>query len=401
MRGRLTVFVCALVATLLIGIGTPGSANVIKRSDGNDTKGPLDLSGAKVSHVAGGSVFQINTLAPFTNAQANGKNGLFEVGIDSNADRDPNYFIDVFFAAGRFRGVLFKPNGSVITYYLKAARVSPKAVKVTLPHSQIIQKGSYDFLIFSAYFAAPCTNKNPCVDAIPNRYPLIRHDYTPPTITWGAVPTYSSDVSANLTFPVPFSLKDDVYGSGVKNWTLQSRVYQLSGGISAWTTVKVGTSHAPTVNVVGVDGRTYGFRVIAVDRQGNARTGKERKVSVPRDDANASFFQYNVVTPVGGTPSDAYLQTTSMVGQTGVIVGSVPSYGRTVCVLGGPTTSGTSATADLALDSIFQETLTEVDTTGYRQGFGCFNLTPGSGHDLTITVTSTEPFVFDGIVIKA
>jgi hypothetical protein len=58
-----------------------------------------------------------------------------------------------------FRGVLFKPNGSVITYYLKATRVSPKAVKVTLPHSQIIQKGSYDFLIFSAYFAAPCTNK--------------------------------------------------------------------------------------------------------------------------------------------------------------------------------------------------------------------------------------------------
>jgi hypothetical protein len=119
----------------------PGSANVIKRSDGNDTKGPLDLAGAKVSHVPRGSVFQISTLAPFTNGEANGKNGLFEVGIDSNADRSPNYFIDVFFAAGRFRGVLFKPNGSVITYYLKAARVSPKAVKVTLPHSQIIRKG--------------------------------------------------------------------------------------------------------------------------------------------------------------------------------------------------------------------------------------------------------------------
>ena len=46
MRGRLIVFVCALVASLVIGIGTPGSANVISRSDGNDTKGPLDLAGA-------------------------------------------------------------------------------------------------------------------------------------------------------------------------------------------------------------------------------------------------------------------------------------------------------------------------------------------------------------------
>jgi len=53
MRGRLTVFVCALVTTLVIGIGTPGSANVLTRSDGNDTKGPLDLARLKVSHAGG------------------------------------------------------------------------------------------------------------------------------------------------------------------------------------------------------------------------------------------------------------------------------------------------------------------------------------------------------------
>jgi hypothetical protein len=40
-------------------------------------------------------------------------------------------------------------------------------VKVTVPHPLFPNKGSYDFAIFSAYFAAPCTKKNPCVDVIP------------------------------------------------------------------------------------------------------------------------------------------------------------------------------------------------------------------------------------------
>jgi hypothetical protein len=254
------------------------------RSDGNDTKGPLDLAGAKVSHAPGGSVFQINTLAPFTNAEANGRNGLFEVGMDTNADRNSNYFIDVFFAAGRFRGVLFKPSGSVITNNFKAARVSPKAVKVTLPHSQIIQKGSYDFLIFSAYFATPCTNKNPCVDAIPNRYPLIRHDYTPPTITWGAVPTYSSDVTATVTFAAPFSLKDDVYGSGMKSWLLQRKAV----GTSAWVTVKAGIALHPAVQVHGSEGTSYDLRIVSFDRQNNKRTSPTRRVNIPFDDRHPS-----------------------------------------------------------------------------------------------------------------
>ena len=115
------------------------------------------------------------------------------MGIDSNADRNPNYFIDVFFAAGRFRGVLFKPNGSVITYYLKAARVSPKAVKVTLPHSQIIQKGSYDFLIFLGVLRGAVHEQEP----VRRRHPgtatrLIRHDFTPTdSFSWGSVPTLS------------------------------------------------------------------------------------------------------------------------------------------------------------------------------------------------------------------
>jgi hypothetical protein len=392
MRGRLSVFACALVATLIIGTGTPGAANVITRSDGNDTKGPLDLGGAKVSHGGGGSVFQITTLGPFTNAQANGKNGLFEVGLDTNADRNPNYFIDVFFAAGRFRGVLFKPSGAVITYNLKAARVSPKAVKVTLPHSQIIQKGSYDFLIFSAYFAAPCTNKNPCVDAIPNRYPLIRHDYTPPTITWGAVPTYTSDATATVTFAVPFNVKDDVYGSGMKNWLLQRKAV----GTSTWVTVKSGTALHPTVQVSGSEATSFDVRVVALDRQANKRTSPTRRVNVPFDDRNTLFLA--TLQTLNGSVSGAFLGTTTSIATTGTVVFTLPFDVADLCVVGGPTTGAASSMIVTTPTPI--GTIDEDGSTPARDRT-CVGVPVTSGTVVTMTSTSLslEPFVLDGIIL--
>ena len=384
-------FRLALVATLVIRIGTPGSANVIKRSDGNDTKGPLDLAGAKVSHVPGGSVFQINTLAPFTNAEANGNNGLFEVGIDSNADRNPNYFIDVFFAAGRFRGVLFKPNGSVITYYLKAARVSPKAVKDKLPHSRIIQKGSYDFLIFSAYFAAPCTNKNPCVDAIPNRYPLIRHDYTPPTITWGAVPTYTSDVSATVSFSVLFDVRDDVYRAGMKSWLLQRKAV----GTSAWVTVKAGTALHPMVLMTGSEATSYDLRVVAVDRQANKRTSLTRRVNVPFDDRNGLFL-YTSQT-LNDPVSDAFLGTTASIADAGTVIFTMPLDVTDICVVGGPTT-GPASSMSVSAPTPIGGTIVEGGSTPARDRT-CLGVPVTSGTIVTMTSSSPEPFVLDGIIL--
>ncbi len=340
-----------------------------------------------MSHVSGGSVFQINTLAPFTNKEVNGDNGLFQVGIDTNADRNPNYYIDVFFASGRFRGVLFKPSGTVITYNLKAARVSPKAVKVTLPHSQIVQKGSYDFLIFSVYFRAPCTNKNPCVDAIPNRYPLIRHDYTPPTITWGAVPTYSSDVSATATFPVLFNVKDDVYGSGVKSWLLQRKAV----GTSTWVTVKSGTALHPTAQVSGSEATSYDLRVVAVDRQANKRTSPTRRVNVPFDDRNSHFV--STLQTLNDSVSGAFLGTTSSIAKTGIVTFTMPFDVTDVCVVGGPTTGPTST-----LTLSFGDTADEDGATPPRH-HSCSGIPVSSGTPVTMTVSTAEPFVLDGIIL--
>jgi hypothetical protein len=108
VKARPTVFVVAIVASLLVGISPSSEANVITKSDGNDTKGPLDLAGVKVSHDSVGSVFKVTTIGAFANADVALKSGavrgLFEVGLDTNADRKFNFYVDVFYASGPSAG---------------------------------------------------------------------------------------------------------------------------------------------------------------------------------------------------------------------------------------------------------------------------------------------------------
>jgi hypothetical protein len=265
-------------------------------------------------------------------------------------------------------------------------------VKVTLPHSQIIQKGSYDFLIFSAYFAAPCTNKNPCVDAIPNRYPLIRHDYTPPTMTWGAVPTYSSDVTATVNFPVPFSLKDDVYGSGMKSWLLQRKAV----GTSAWVFVKAGIALHPAVQVNGSEGTSYDLRVVSFDRQNNKRTSPTRRVNIPFDDRHPSLLTYTLQTP-NDSVAGAFLGTTTSIATTGTLLFTMPFDVTDICVVGGPTT-GPASSMSVTAPAPIGGPIVEDGSTPARDRT-CVGVPVASGTLVTMTSSSLEPFVLDGIIL--
>jgi hypothetical protein len=112
VKARPTVFVVAIVAGLVVGVSPPSEANVVTKSDGNDTKGPLDLAGVRVSHEGAASVFKITTIGAFSNAdvalKSGAVNGLFEVALDTNADKRFNFYVDVFYASGRFRGVIYR-----------------------------------------------------------------------------------------------------------------------------------------------------------------------------------------------------------------------------------------------------------------------------------------------------
>jgi len=394
MKTRRIGSVGTLAAILVAVIASTATANPIKQGDGNDTKGPLDLGGVVVGN--GGSGFEIKTKQPFDTADVGVRNGrlagLFEILIDSNADRRFDRAVQVFYFRGRFRSVLVNRSGHKLAL-LKASRVSHRAVQVVVPHSKVPNQGSYDFAVLSAYFRSPCAKKHPCGDLAPNRYPLLRDDFTAPKVKWN-VPKYASDVSSTLTIPVAFSLEDDPFGSGVKSWGLQERKV----GTAAWVDVETGSAPSPTVNFHGVQGATYDFRVNAVDRQGNSQTTTTR-VSVPYDDRNA-LFSYSSSTQTDSV-SGAFLGTTTGLqsggpfGQT--MTFTTPFDTSDLCVLLSPTPSLTDA--EVLLDSNpLGNTISEWPGSTHARDRACLGPVAG-GTEVSFHVAGVPDFVFDGVIL--
>jgi hypothetical protein len=391
-RSRTVIVVSTVAVLVSLLVEAPAAANKILRKDGNDTKGPLDLASVRVSHAGGANVFRVTTIAPFTNKQVNGKLGFFEIDLDTNGDKNPNYFVVVVRRSGKMRGWLFKGNGDLITRKLGAARLSPRSVRVTLPLAKVGDPKSYDFAAFSAFFAGPCTNDQPCIDSIPNKYPLVRHDLTAPTFTWNPTPpTYSTENSAYLNFSVSFSVADDTFGSGVRDWTLQKRAV----GTSTWLLQTTGTSLNPTRNVTDLaEGTSYDVRVIVRDKQGNRRISPLARTSVPYDDANLSFFTYTAGTWTD-VPTTGQFRGTSTEGMTGDVVSFDVVAGHEFCVLGGPGSDDAAAT--LVVGGGAPEPIVETSGTAAREQIHC-ETPPGPDVDVVLTVTAGT-FVLDGVAI--
>jgi hypothetical protein len=277
----LRIFAATLVVAAALVAPSAASASGIYRTDGNDTPGPLDLASVRLSPIKGGDRFQIKTLTKFTANQLDGRHGWFRVEIDTNADRDPNFVVFVYYYDGKLYALLTR--GSSVLRRLAVHRVDKRTVSFDLKHAFLGSRYSYDFGILSVWRASPCSKTKPCVDGIPNRYPLIRRDYTAPTVDFGDPIVFTTDESPDLPFGISFKVRDDEFGSGVKAWRFESRDH----GTTSWTVVKKGTTKSPTVDVPGVEGSTYDYRVSAVDRQGNRRTTKARTATVPFDDRNA------------------------------------------------------------------------------------------------------------------
>jgi hypothetical protein len=393
-RSRIVPMLVSVVVLAMLAVPVPAGANVITRADGNDTRGPLDLALVRVTHAMGATVFRIMTLKHFGNNQVNGDKGLLEVDFDTNADRNANFYAVVFFKHGKMRGLLFKGNGDRIAGTLAASRVGRRSVQVKVPLAKIGNPKSYDFAVFSAYFATPCRDAHPCIDSIPNRFPLIRHDLTGPTFRWTPIPpTYSTDLTSHLAFPVSFAVKDDKYGSGVKEWTLQRQEV----GTATWVVVKVGTKLSPTVKVAGLEeGKSYDLRVVVRDNQGNVTKGSVKRTSVPDDDAN-TFFEYSSSWTSTGGVSGAFLGTTHTAGLDETVSFVVES-GQELCILGGPTAAA-EATAHLVVGGGPPVVLTEETDTAARTKLACVAEAFAPNTLVLITVTSAELFVFDGAAI--
>jgi hypothetical protein len=391
-RLRTLTITLSVVASMLAGAWSPAVAGGISRSDGNDVPGPLDLASMRLTPISGGDRIQIRTLGKFTATQLDGDAGWFEVDFDTNADRKYDFWAVVFYAKGKLFAIQGQGQNSLRK--LPVRRVDTRTISFDIAHRNLGNISSYDFVVYSIWRAKPCSNANACVDTIPNRYPLIRHDFTAPSISWSSVPKYSTDVSDSLTFPVAFGVKDDRYGSGVKGWTLQRRAL----GTTTWTDVKNGTTSHPSVNITGDEGVTYQFRVLALDRQGNRSGSPIKTTAMPWDDRNAAMLTYSdPPTQVDGVVG-AFLGTTSHMADTTTVSTTVPDN-VDLCVLGGPTAPGTSATATLFVGTQVWATMTETEDTAPREPVGCLHGFTTGGQALIVTVTSSTPFVFDGLGI--
>jgi hypothetical protein len=393
MSRRLRIFLTAvaLVGGVLVAQAPAAEAVGVYRTDGNDVPGPLDLASVRLTEIRGGDRFTIRTLTAFTATQLNGNIGWVEVDIDVNADKDFEYWVAVFYDRGRLRAI--QGHGRRGVRYVPVRRVDKRAVSFDLAHRYLGDADSFDFASFSVWRASPCTKRKPCVDAIPNRYPLMRHDWTPPAITWNTVPALSTDASSTLDFPVSFGVHDNRYGSGLDHWKLQR---SADGG--SWETVDTGHGATPSVQVTGEEGAHYDFRVVAFDRQKNRSIRAGRATDVPWDDANATMFSYSTppttATPVAG----AFLGTTSAVAQNDTITMTLPSGVANLCVLGGPTTAATTSSVDVTLGGNPVTTFSENDATSYLAE-QCTN-GPVAAGVLVLKVTTAEPFVFDGLVVQ-
>ena len=390
-RGATLLCVGVVVLTAMVVV-PPANANQISQNDGNDVRGPLDMAQVTVWHRHDGGMGQtvtFETFRGFSNGQINGEAGYFELTVDTNGDRDPNMMVFVVSHHGRLRGLLANPRGRVYDV-VAAKRVNRHAVSVKFPLSR--ETGSYDFAAFSAWTGAPCSTQHPCVDSIPNRYPLIRHDLTAPVTTVPNLTRFTSELSTDLPWPLAFTVRDDRFGSGVDRWVVEQR----AADATEWVEVAAGTKKAPTVAVPGDEGTTYDLRVLAWDRQGNRSISETQRTTVPLDDTNAALTYSG--TWVGSTGEEGPFRGTAQRGEPGAQVTlEVASAGK-ICVLGVHPPPEVNASAAMLFDGVYRESVFMDEATKNGIPMDCWTFA-GETVSVELLVSGIQPFAFDGFAI--
>lgn len=370
----------------------PGTRGTVTRHDGNDAKGPLDLSGISIAQAASNQqVFTLTTISPFTIAEinlgANGVTGNFFVGIDTNNDMKLNYRLYLYNAHG-LRGVLVRGN-QVVLRNVKVSRPNRRSIQAKLSLANFGSPSNYWILAASASSTGTgCSQQKQCLDYIPNRYPLILSDVTPPVIGGVNIPGVATDT----TYGVSFTVKDVGSGSGVRKWIVQKNV----GG--SWTEVTSGsTSGAISTQIAGAEGTQDELRVVATDRAGNTTFSSSQMVIVPFDDADAGVvYTHPGVDWSHPTTADAYRGASHLSSGAGSTV-SLSFTGGSICIIGGPVAGGLGS-AQISIDAGPLQTVGYENTsTPARTDLGC--IVAGSVGVHTVIMTTDDVFNFDGFYV--
>ena len=342
----------------------------ISRNDGNDTRGPLDLSSMKLTRGKKQDTISFTTIESVPNAAIDPNNGNFAILIDNNDNRKFDFAQYVFFAGGRIRGLLYNlKTNHTIDRTVPTSRTGPKAFRQVIERTRLQSPGTYRIALFAVYGASPCAQT--CQDAIPNRFPLIPLDHRAPTVSWDSAPAYSGDASSDLSAPIEFHFSDDRFGTGIENWTVERREI----GSSTWELVDEGTSTHPTVAVPGEEGKSYDVRFTVTDKQENWKHSSTKRITFPFDDDSATY-----------DPSVA-----QDVAASGWFMGTRTGISNAVA-------PGT-ATADVLLDGEVQSSM-DVDTSFPLHGrVACYGTDNANTHTLVVTGTSATTFWIDGFYV--
>ena len=372
-----------------------GRAFSISRNDGNDVPGPLDLASMRISRGKSNDTVAFAAHGAVSNTAIDPSNGNFAILIDINDDRDYDYGQYVFFAAGKLRGTLVNLNtNNLIDRTVPTSRTGSRGFRQVIQRAKIHSPGTYRFAVYGYYQASPCSKQHPCIDTIPNRYPLIPLDHRAPSSAWDSWETYSGDATDDLTSPVQFHFDDDQFGTGVKGWEVQRR----KAGATKWVTVDHGKTISPTVLVPGAAGNTYDVRTIVVDRQKNRKISTSKRTTFPYDD-DAAVYDPSVIQDE--TATGWFLGTRS--GISNAVPGTATftftgGSGTQVCVMGGPVDSGT-ATADVDLDGAVVVPMTEDVSVLVHSRIQCYLTDNANPHTLVVTGTSASTFWIDGFYV--
>ncbi|HEY8019102.1 MAG TPA: hypothetical protein VIG53_06345 [Actinomycetota bacterium] len=371
----------------------PGSS--ISRDDGDDTQGALDLRSMKITRGGAKDTIVFTNDTAVSNTDIDPDNGNFAVLIDRNDDRTFDFGQYVYFYAGKLRGVLVNlRTNRAVDRTAPVARVNTRTFRTVIQRSKVDSPGTYRFAVFSYSEAAPCTRKNACVDALPNRYPLIPLDHEAPSVNVTNLASFANDASSTLSTDLDVAVSDDPHGTGVKSWIVQRKQVGTTGG---WQQVAKGRTKNTTVSLSGDEGATYQVRVIVVDRQENKQVSSIERTTFAVDDRDGSVFYGG--TAIESSSVGAFLATVTSVGAGGTATFSFTG-GSSVCVMGGPIPSGPQAASVTAtLDTVSVSVGVETDGTDVRGRTGCVPV-PGSGaHSLELTVDSTPGYVVDGFYV--
>jgi hypothetical protein len=380
MNTRSRSALLAVLAGVFLVLAGTAHADPLTRSDGNDTRGPLDIRRAAHGHAGTAVTHTIRTFGPWSKALLGPQtpNAFFLV-VSTDGDAAAERIVLIFSSGGRMVALVLRPNGTLVGR-ASASKPDARAVRVSIPRARLGSPAGYRWQAFS-YFEGRLTCRSGCVDRVPNAAARVLHDITPPAISFPAL-----GVPGATTYDVPFSVSD-TGGAGLQTWRLEHRPL----GTSTWSTVDSGTTVGPqTYQHASAEDADDEFRVVAVDRQGNTRVSPVQLVSVPVDDDALTYA--GTWTP-GGTLDDflGTLRTTSDPAATA----SYNFNGGYVAWIA----PGGAGLAEVTVDGTTTVEVDLADFSGSRRVVFEHTFASVEPHTLLIEVLAT-PVSVDGIVVR-